>query len=103
MSYQPQYPHYPPPPPPGTPNPQGPVVCPFCGGTTNMQPCMWCGRDTTVPRRPCKRCMRMVPTYEPVCWNCGAKSTSDLGWKIPLIIFIFVLAIVLSILIRGGF
>jgi hypothetical protein len=47
--------------------------------------------------------MRMVPTYEPVCWNCGAKSKSDLGWKIPLIIFIFVLAIVLSILIRGGF
>jgi hypothetical protein len=45
----------------------------------------------------------MVPTYEPVCWNCGLKFKSDLGWKIPVIILIFVLAIVLSILIRGGF
>jgi hypothetical protein len=45
----------------------------------------------------------MVPTYEPLCWNCGAKFKSDMGWKIPLIILIFVLAIVLSILIKGGF
>jgi hypothetical protein len=45
----------------------------------------------------------MVPSYEPACWNCGAKLKSDLNWKIPLIILMFALAIALSILIRGGF
>ena len=100
MSYQQPYQQYPPPGGPGGYGP-GSVVCPFCGGTTNMQLCVWCGRDTTAPRRPCNRCQRMVPTYEPVCWNCGSKFKSDLNWKIPVIILIFVLAIVLSILIRS--
>ena len=102
MSFQQPPPQYPSPGAPGGYSP-GPVVCPFCGGTTNQQRCGWCGRDTTAPRRPCKNCLRMVPSYEPACWNCGAKLKSDLNWKIPLIILMFALAIALSILIRGGF
>lgn len=102
MSYpQPPQPY----PSPGTPGGYGAgtVVCPFCGGTTDLPRCVWCGRDPTAPRRPCPKCRRMVPTNEPACWNCGSKFKSDLNWKIPLIILLFVLAIVLSILIRGGF
>ena len=92
MSYQPPYQQYPPPPGGAGAYGSGPIVCPFCGGTSNTQICNWCGRDTTAPRRPCPRCNRMVPTYEPVCWNCGSKFKSDLNWKIPVIILIFVLA-----------
>lgn len=98
MSYQ--QPHPPQYPPPGGQNPYGTIVCPFCGGTTNQQICNWCGRDTTAPRRPCPTCRRMATTYEPVCWNCGTKFKSEMAWKIPLIILIFVLAITLSIVIR---
>ena len=77
----------------------GGVVCPFCGGTSNSQLCNWCGRDTTAPRRPCGKCRRMVPSSERACWNCGAAFSSDLRWKIPLIIFLFVLAFVVSVLL----
>jgi hypothetical protein len=99
MSYQQPYPpQYPPP--TGGQNPYGTIVCPFCGGTTNQQVCNWCGRDTTAPRRPCPKCRRMATTYEPACWNCGAKFTNEMGWKIPLIILIFVLATILSVVIR---
>lgn len=101
MSYQQPYQQYPPP--QGGPGAfgSGPVVCPFCGGTSNTQICNWCGRDTTAPRRPCPHCKRMALTTEPVCWSCGLKFKSDLNWKIPVIILMFVLAIVLSILIRS--
>ena len=42
----------------------------------------------------------MALIYEPVCWNCGAKFKSEMAWKIPLIILIFVLAITLSVVIK---
>lgn len=41
----------------------------------------------------------MVPSSERVCPNCGAAFRSDLNWKIPLIVLLFVLAFVISILL----
>jgi hypothetical protein len=41
----------------------------------------------------------MVPSGERACWNCGAAFRSDLRWKIPLIIFLFLLAFVISVLL----
>jgi predicted amidophosphoribosyltransferase len=74
-------------------------VCPFCGAHTAAQVCSSCGRDTTAPRRPCGKCRRMVPSGESVCWNCGAGFRSDMWWKIPLIVFLFLLAFLISIVL----
>ena len=99
MSYQQPYQRQPPP--AGGPGAYGggAVVCPFCGGTSNSQLCNWCGRDTAAPRRPCPACGRMAPSREPACWNCGAKFKSDMAWKIPLIVLLFVLAFALAIVL----
>lgn len=74
-------------------------VCPFCAAPAAARFCGSCGRDTTAARRPCVKCRRMVPSGERGCWNCGAAFRSDLRWKIPLIIFLFVLAFVVSVLL----
>jgi predicted amidophosphoribosyltransferase len=79
--------------------PQTGRVCPFCGASAAAQFCGYCGRDTTAPRRPCAKCRRMVPSSERACWNCGERFKSDMRWKIPLIIFLFLLAFVISILL----
>ncbi len=39
----------------------------------------------------------MTPTAERACWNCGAAFKSDMRWKVPLIIFLFLLSCVLSV------
>jgi hypothetical protein len=41
----------------------------------------------------------MVPSSERACWNCGAGFRSDMRWKIPLIVFLFLLAFVISVLL----
>ena len=74
-------------------------VCPFCGASAPAQVCGSCGRDTTAPRRPCGRCRQMAPSSERACRNCGAVFRSDLSWKIPLIVFLFLLAFVISVLL----
>ncbi len=74
-------------------------ACPFCGAPAAERFCGACGRDTTAPRRPCARCKRMVPSSERVCWSCGAGFTSDMWWKIPLIVFLFLLAFLVSIVL----
>ena len=74
-------------------------TCPFCGAMAAATVCAACGRDTTAPRRLCPTCGKMTPSTEPKCWNCGTKLPSDLSWKIPLIVLLFVLALVASILI----
>lgn len=76
-------------------------VCPFCGVAAAAQVCGSCGRDTTAPRRPCGKCKRMVPISERACWNCGAGFKSDMRWKIPLIVFLFLLAFIISILLAS--
>jgi hypothetical protein len=41
----------------------------------------------------------MVPSSERVCPKCGAAFRSDMSWKIPLIILLFLLAFVVSVLL----
>jgi predicted amidophosphoribosyltransferase len=74
-------------------------ACPFCGTPAIAQFCGACGRDTTGPRRPCGKCGRMVPSKERSCWNCGTVFKSDMRWKIPLIVLLFLLAFAISIVI----
>lgn len=71
--------------------------CPFCGSPAAAQLCGSCGCQTNAPRRPCGKCGRLSPSSESACRNCGAGFKSDLRWKIPLIVFLFLLAFVLSI------
>ena len=81
----------------GHPTAHHPVrVCPFCGAPAPAQVSGSCGRDTTTPRRPCGQCRRMMPTSERACLHCGAAFKSDLQWKIPLIVLLFLLAFVIS-------
>lgn len=88
-------------PPPGGYQANPPIrPCPFCRMPATMRFCETCGRDTTAPRRPCPRCGYMVPSNEPTCWNCGTQFRSEMWWKIPLIILLFLIAIVLSLVIR---
>lgn len=79
--------------------PQVGRMCPFCGAPAAAKFCGSCGRDTNAPRRPCQNCHRMVPSTERACWNCGTAFKSDMRWKVPLIIFLFLLAFAISALI----
>lgn len=86
-----------------TPGPPGAYsagrACPFCGAPSAAKMCAACGRDTTAPRRPCERCRRMVPSNERVCWNCGASFKSEMWWKVPLIVLLFLLAFAISVVL----
>ncbi len=74
--------------------------CPFCEAGAPGAQCPSCGRNTTAPRRPCKTCGRMTPAAEAACWNCGAVVRSELRWKVPVIVLLFVAACILSVLLR---
>lgn len=74
-------------------------TCPFCSAPAAGKFCGSCGRDTNAPRRPCVKCRRMIPSHERACWNCGATFKSDMRWKVPLIVFLFLLAFVVSVLL----
>jgi hypothetical protein len=39
----------------------------------------------------------VTPTVERACRNCGAAFKSDMRWKVPLIIFLFLLSLVLGV------
>ena len=85
---------------PGRENYAGQVrLCPFCKAPAPGQQCPSCHLDTTAPRRPCPTCGQMVPSQYKVCWNCGRKFKSEMQWKVPLIILIFILCFIISILI----
>lgn len=75
-------------------------ACPFCGEQTTGSPCTSCGRDVTAARRVCPRCHKMTPALEKACSHCGAEHKSDLRWKVPLIIAIFVVAFILAVLLQ---
>ena len=74
--------------------------CPFCGAEVAGGRCPGCGRDVTARRRVCPRCHRMTPADEPVCSHCGAAFRSELRWKIPLIIALFVLAFIVAVALQ---
>jgi len=74
--------------------------CPFCGATTKRELCPACGRSVTARRIVCASCQKQTPKDEKACCHCGQTHKSDLRWKIPLIITLFVLAAVITILIE---
>ncbi len=76
------------------------TVCPFCQGAVRERVCAVCGRDPTAIRRLCKHCGKMSPANEATCCHCGRAFRSDLRWKIPLIIALFIAAFILSVLIQ---
>ena len=41
----------------------------------------------------------MTPTAERACWNCGSVFKSDMRWKVPLIVALFLLSFVLSVVL----
>lgn len=73
--------------------------CPFCHAEASGQTCAMCGRDVTASRRVCARCGAMAPAADSGCWKCGAAFTSDLRWKVPVIIALFVAAFLLAIVL----
>jgi predicted amidophosphoribosyltransferase len=76
-----------------------PPPCPYCREPLYSGPyiCGRCGRDPSAPRRPCRMCGRVTPTSERACLSCGAVFKSDMRWKVPLIVALFLLSFVLSI------
>jgi hypothetical protein len=75
--------------------------CPYCRAplVAGSPRCEQCGRDPSARRRPCPKCARVTPSVEPVCWNCGTAFKSDMRWKVPLIIALFLLSFVLTVLL----
>lgn len=77
------------------------VACPFCGDLTgSAERCGGCGRNKRAPRRSCPGCGKMTPSGDPSCCHCRRAFASELAWKVPLIVAIFVAAIVLSVVLR---
>ncbi|HEY1263780.1 MAG TPA: serine/threonine-protein kinase [Terriglobales bacterium] len=74
--------------------------CPFCSQMTSATICSSCGRDTSAPRRVCSSCGKMVPERDKTCWNCNQRLRSDLAWKVPVAILIFVVLILLQLAAR---
>jgi RNA polymerase subunit RPABC4/transcription elongation factor Spt4 len=85
--------------PPGY-TPAGDRICPFCGGSATATRCGACNRDPSAPRVVCAHCKKMTPTAEPGCCHCGELRKSELRWKVPLIIALFVIAFAISIAVR---
>lgn len=78
------------------------VACPFCGDLTgDAARCGGCGRNKRAARRICPGCSKQTPSSEPTCCHCKRAFGSDMAWKVPLIIAIFIAAIVLSVVVRS--
>ena len=56
---------------------------------------------TSVPQRVCASCKQLSPKTDPACAHCGTTFRSDMRWKIPLIVLLFVLAFVVSIWLQS--
>jgi hypothetical protein len=41
----------------------------------------------------------VTPTAEPACLSCGSVFKSDMRWKVPLIVALFLLSFVLSVVV----
>jgi hypothetical protein len=74
-------------------------TCPFCGGAAPGARCSACGRDPTANRRICRACGKQTPLAERACCHCSAQAQSELSWKIPLIVGLFVTAFALSVVL----
>ncbi len=50
--------------------------------------------------RICPHCKQQTPGDQKVCVNCGHAPSSDLFWKVPLIVLLFVVAFAIAIAIN---
>lgn len=74
--------------------------CPYCDAPVEGPACPSCQRSPTSPRRVCRGCGKMTPADERACCRCGAVATSELAWKVPLIIAIFVVGIAIAVALQ---
>jgi len=75
-------------------------ACPFCSNAEGGNPCGLCGRAPTASRKVCAACKKMTPLDEPQCSHCGTALRSELRWKIPVIVAMFVAAISVSAIVE---
>ena len=52
------------------------------------------------PQRVCPRCGELSPSAGGGCDHCGAAFTSDLRWKVPLIVLLFLIAFAVTIAVE---
>ncbi|HWO18402.1 MAG TPA: hypothetical protein VNO30_06485 [Kofleriaceae bacterium] len=76
--------------------------CPFCGAPAISPRCQQCQRDPQAPRRICGHCAKQTPSSEKACMHCQTAAGSDLSWKIPLIVVLFLLALAVSIAVHSA-
>lgn len=74
--------------------------CPFCGTSILGDRCSQCGQDTRARRRICSHCGKQTPQAIPACTHCATVHRSDLLWKVPLIVGLFVIAAILAVLVN---
>lgn len=78
------------------------LPCLFCGDCTGTPArCGGCSRDQRAPRRMCPACHKFTPSAEPSCCHCRRSFGSELAWKVPLIVAMFVAAVTVSVLLRS--
>jgi len=77
-----------------------PFPCPFCGAQAIAPRCMTCQRDPRSPRRICGHCQKQTPTNEPKCMHCQFTPGSELSWKVPVIVLMFIVAFVLAVALQ---
>jgi len=78
------------------------MPCPFCDHELPeaTPACPGCGRDPRLPRKRCPACQGWTPPREKRCSRCGVAIRSELRWKIPLIIAIFVVGFIAAAVIQ---
>jgi predicted amidophosphoribosyltransferase len=83
---------------------QQPLVrrCPFCSTETPEPRCPTCQRDPTAARRVCHQCKKQTPTAEPACMHCRVGKASEMSWKVPVIVAMFVAAFLISLAIHSA-
>jgi len=73
------------------------IPCPFCGSQVTGPQCQTCRRDPRAARRICSNCKKQTPNTEPKCMHCQVAKGNDMGWKIPLIVLMFIIAFAIAI------
>lgn len=54
----------------------------------------------TGTQRVCTTCKSLTPASETACAHCGVPFRSDLRWKVPLIVVLFLVAFAISVAIE---
>jgi hypothetical protein len=75
--------------------------CPFCGQPAVSPRCGTCQRDPKAARRICGHCQKQTPTAEKQCMHCRGAAGSEMSWKVPLIVLMFIAAFVLAVALQA--